>query len=162
MNVAMPEFDGRIITVPVFFKKWSSGYERLGTAIQRYVRMRSAPRAWRVSRATGRACATFPTVRSGSPSFSRTTHQKRSDRQRRRPGYTGLGPRLLRRLESVGYNIGILPEDGDQLIHRIIDEGSYDTSDLTGEQMRATAGQLSERQYNAWLTGPARGSGAFT
>jgi len=127
--------------------------ERLGTAIQRYVpdeeraaSLARLARNWASLRDLPNSEKRVAIILSNYP-------PKAVDRQRRRPGYTGLGPRLLRRLESVGYNIGILPEDGDQLIHRIIDEGSYDTSDLTGEQMRATAGQLSERQYNAWLTG---------
>ena len=37
MNVAMPEFDGRIITVPICFKETVQQDPRIGGAVSRYV-----------------------------------------------------------------------------------------------------------------------------
>ena len=100
-QVAVPEFDGRIITVPFSFKeidadglprvrRRSGTCRRVAGIAVNHARLRHIPPAERRDRA--RAV--------GVPD------QALPDRQRRRPGHPGLGDRLLRAMRAAGYDLG--------------------------------------------------------
>lgn len=145
MNVAIPEFDGRIITVPVSFKekgKDSKGYESLDN---------------RVDRVAGLALR-----------FARLRHLKNADKKiafiftnsntkaSQIGNAVGLDApaslmNMLRAMQDEGYRIDNLPDTGTALIHQLIDRCSYDENFLTPGQLAQAAGRVSATQYEEWF-----------
>jgi len=145
MNVAIPEFDGRIITVPISFKekgKETKGYEPLEN---------------RVERVTGLA------VR-----FARLRHLKNAEKRiafiftnsntkaSQIGNAVGLDApaslmNMLHAMQAEGYEIKNLPATGTELIHTLIDRCSYDENYLTPEQLTNAAGHVSFDQYKKWF-----------
>ncbi len=139
MNVALPEFDGRIITVPISFKE----------TLAEVVRYEPVPD--RIARLAGLA-ARFAALR------RKPNHQKRvafvltnsPGKAARIGNAVGLDApaslmSVLRAMQEAGYEIGPLPADGDALIHALIDRCSYDETLLTAEQLTQAAGQCQHR-----------------
>ncbi len=69
---------------------------------------------------------------------------------------------LLRALRDAGYDLGDgFPEDGDELIHRLIAAGGHDTEWLTSEQLAAAPMRVPAADYAGWfaaLPAPLRDS----
>ncbi|GAA1339548.1 cobaltochelatase subunit CobN [Catellatospora bangladeshensis] len=149
-QVAIPEFDGRIITVPFSFKEidedgltvYVADPERAlrvaGTAV-RHGRLRHVPPARR------RICvmlSAYPTKHS------------------RIGNAVGLDTpasvvRLLRALQDNGYDIGedlpgVVNLDGDALIHALIAAGGQDADWLTEEQLQGNPVRLPAARYREW------------
>jgi cobaltochelatase CobN len=149
MNVALPEFDGRIITVPVSFKEPAPGSPGEGV---RYV-----PANDRVERVAGLSLR-----------FAALRHKANADKRiafvlTNAPGKAarignavGLDTpasllRILTAMRQAGYRIDSLPPTGDALIHALIDRCSYDETFLTDEQLAQAAGRVSVEEYRRWF-----------
>ena len=163
MNVALPEFDGRIITVPISFKEETAaapernGRDSGGNALslprlQRYVaapdRMDALARLavkWANLRRKANADKRIAIIMSNYPT-----------KDARIGNAVGLDTpasviALLHALRDAGYRVADLPADGDELVHRIIARCSNDRDTLTAEQLKLAAGQVSRRQYAQWF-----------
>ncbi|MCF0040489.1 cobaltochelatase subunit CobN [Dyadobacter fanqingshengii] len=145
MNVAIPEFDGRIITVPVSFKekgKETKGYEPLDN---------------RVEMVTGLALR-----------FARLRHLKNAEKRiafiftnsntkaSQIGNAVGLDApaslmNILRAMQAEDYDIRNLPSTGNELIHTLIDRCSYDQNYLTNEQLGHAAGHVPVHEYQKWF-----------
>jgi cobaltochelatase CobN len=154
MTVAIPEFDGRIISVPFSFKEVVAEDDTVGGVVTKYV-----PAADRVQAVAGLATR-----------LARLRHQPNRDKRiaimlssyptkaARIGNAVGLDSlaslmHLLHALRDAGYDLGpTLPPDGDTLIHTLIAQGSYDKEFLTEEQLQGAVGQIAAATYRDWFT----------
>ncbi len=154
-QVAVPEFDGRIITVPFSFKEidedglisYVADAERCarvaGLAI-RHARLR------RVAPANKRVALVF----SAYP----TKHARIGNAVGLDTPASAIA--LLRAMRAHGYQVGDLPgvdsDDGDALIHALIDRGGQDPDWLTEGQLAGHPIRVSAKDYRDWFaTQPA-------
>ncbi|MCF0071156.1 cobaltochelatase subunit CobN [Dyadobacter sp. CY261] len=145
MNVAIPEFDGRIITVPVSFKE--KGRDARG-----YV-----PLEDRVERVTSLAIR-----------FARLRHLRNADKKvafiltnsntkaSQIGNAVGLDApasllNILSAMQDEGYRIDELPPTGTALIHALIDLCAYDENFLTPGQLAQAAARVPAAQYADWF-----------
>jgi cobaltochelatase CobN len=167
MNVALPEFDGRIITVPISFKEpleelqiadcrlqneKQSAICNLQSAIPHY-----APVSDRVSRVAGLALR-FAALRrkpnrDKRVAFVLTNAPGKAAKIGNAVGLDAPASllRLLAAMRDTGYDIGELPPDGDALIHALIDRCSYDETLLTSDQLANAAGRVPTGEYGRWF-----------
>ncbi|GAA1509892.1 cobaltochelatase subunit CobN [Streptomyces albidochromogenes] len=146
MQVAIPEFDGRLITVPFSFKEQGEG------DVPVYV---ADPE--RASRVAGIA------VR-----HARLAHKPNKDKRlalvftayptkhSRVGNAVGLDTpasaiRVLDALRDAGYGVEGHPDNGDELIHRLINAGGHDVEWLTEEQLAAAPARVPLADYQAWF-----------
>jgi cobaltochelatase CobN len=156
-QVAVPEFDGRLITVPFSFKEIDAD------GLSTYV-----PDAERASRVAGIA------VR-----HARLRHIPASDRRialmlsayptkhARIGNAVGLDTpasaiRLLTEMRAAGYDLGpvdgpdsvpgLADQDGDALIHALIAAGGQDPDWLTAEQLEGNPIRISAARYREWFS----------
>jgi cobaltochelatase CobN len=149
-QVAVPEFDGRIITVPFSFKEiddeglisYVADPERCarvaGLAV-RHARLRAvAPKDKRVA-----------VVFSAYP----TKHARIGNAVGLDTPASAVA--LLRAMREAGYDIGDIPgvdaQDGDALIHALIERGGQDPDWLTEGQLAGNPIRLSAKDYRAWF-----------
>jgi cobaltochelatase CobN len=147
MQVAIPEFDGRLITVPFSFKE--DGPDGIGVYVADLERSaRLAGIAVRQARLSGipNADKRVAIMLSSYP----TKHARVGNA-------VGLDTpasavRLLQELRTAGYDLGDgFPEDGDTLIHTLIAAGGYDTDWLTEDQLSAAPARVPLATYRRWL-----------
>jgi len=149
MNVVLPEFDGRIITVPLSFKAKTSGlsnelieYEPVQDRVIRIAQIASRfARLKRLDNADKRIAFVFTNSNSKASQIGNAV---------------GLDApaslmRILQAMQAAGYNIGNLPESGTALIHELIDRCAYDNTYLTTEQLANAVGRVSAAQYKVWF-----------
>ncbi len=146
MQVAIPEFDGRLISAPFSFKEegpdgipvYAADPERAarvaGIAV-RHARLRHTPPA---ERRIAIVLSSYPT------------------KHARVGNAVGLDTpvsavRLLAALEEAGYQVGEHPAEGDALIHALIAAGGHDVEWLTEEQLRAAPARVSPASYEEWF-----------
>ncbi|MET7708637.1 cobaltochelatase subunit CobN [Micromonospora sp. NPDC005413] len=148
MQVAIPEFDGRIVTVPFSFKQidadglsvYAADEERAarvaGIAV-RHARLRYVPNA---DKRIAVVLSSYPTKHS------------------RVGNAVGLDTpvsavRLFAALADAGYHLGDapLPDDGDALIHALIAAGGHDVEWLTPEQLAAAEARVPGQTYRRWF-----------
>jgi cobaltochelatase CobN len=147
MQVAVPEFDGRLITVPFSFKETGPD------GVPQYV---ADPE--RAARVAGIAVA-HARLRHVPPARRRLAIMLSSypTKHARVGNAVGLDTPasavvLLRALREAGYDLGEgFPEDGDELIHRLIATGGHDTEWLTEEQLAATPMRVPAAGYAGWF-----------
>ncbi|MDT5007514.1 MAG: cobaltochelatase CobN [Mycobacterium sp.] len=149
-QVAVPEFDGRIITVPFSFKEiddegliaYVADPERCarvaGLAV-RHARLRAvAPKDKRVA-----------VVFSAYP----TKHARIGNAVGLDTPASAVA--LLRAMRDAGYRIGDVPgvaaQDGDALIHALIERGGQDPDWLTEEHLTGNPIRLSAKDYRTWF-----------
>ncbi|MER7547226.1 cobaltochelatase subunit CobN [Spirillospora sp. NPDC127506] len=149
-QVAIPEFDGRIITVPFSFKEtdedgltfYAADPERAarvaGIAV-RHGRLRHTPPP---ARRLVVMLSAYPTK------HSRVGNAVGLDT----PAST---VRLLARLAEAGYDLGegfpgVAEQDGDALIHALIAAGGQDEDWLTEEQLAGNPVRISAASYERW------------
>ncbi|MDB6015263.1 MAG: cobalamin biosynthesis protein [Gammaproteobacteria bacterium] len=149
MNVVIPEFDGRIVTVPVSFKeKRQAGgmevvdyapladrVERVAGIVEAQVRLRRLPRdrrriAFIFTNSNSKASQIGNAVGLDAPASLMA---------------------LLRAMRDSGYAVSGIPESGDALIHALIDRGSYDADHLTAAQCANAVGRVSAERYADWF-----------
>jgi len=155
-QVAIPEFDGRLISVPFSFKETGAD------GLSRYV---ADPE--RAARVAGTAVA-LARLRHIPPSRRRVAIVLSAypTKHSRIGNAVGLDTpastvRVLRALRERGYDIGpvtgpdalpgIEPPDGDALIHAVIAAGGQDPDWLTDQQMASAAVRIPAAQYRAWF-----------
>ncbi len=160
MSVALPEFDGRIISVPISFKQEtgqngaSSGAAKLSGRLQRYV-----PREDRVDY-LARLSIKWANLRLKENSEKRiaiilSNYPTKDARIGNAVGLDTPGSvvRILNAMKSAGYHVTDIPESGDELVHRIIERCSNDRDSLTEEQLKMAVGHVTSRQYAEWFQG---------
>ncbi len=154
MSVALPEFDGRIITVPVSFKeevpsRTASGLEaRLQRNLPRPDRVDFLSRLalkWARLRLKPNAEKRVAIILSNYPT-----------KDARVGNAVGLDTpasvlHILNALKEAGYRVSNIPSNGDELVQRIIQRCSNDTDNLTEEQLRLAAGHVTASQYRQWF-----------
>ncbi|MBA3907293.1 MAG: cobaltochelatase subunit CobN, partial [Pseudonocardiales bacterium] len=147
MQVAIPEFDGRLITVPFSFKEAAVGDDlptyvadleragRLAGLAVRHARMRRTPVA---DRRIAIVLSSYPTK------HARVGNAVGLDTP-------ASAVRLLTALRDGGYTVGEFPEDSDTLIHTLIAAGGHDVEWLTEEQLAAAPSRVPLRDYREWF-----------
>jgi cobaltochelatase CobN len=173
MNVALPEFDGRIITVPISFKETID--QMAGTKQQKQQEtnelvastdspmhsttriVRYCPVQERIERVVDLALR-FATLRYKPNAEKRiaivlTNSPGKAARIGNAVGLDAPASLLylLKAMSAADYHIEDLPESGDELIHTLIDRCSYDTELLTEEQLAQAAAHVSDKLYARWF-----------
>jgi cobaltochelatase CobN len=155
-QVAIPEFDGRLISVPFSFKETGKD------GLSRYV-----PDPERAARVAGTAVA-LARLRHTPPQQRRVAVMLSAypTKHARIGNAVGLDTpastvRLLRAMRDRGYDIGpaagpdalpgVEPADGDALIHAVIDAGGQDPEWLTDQQLATAAVRIPAAQYRDWF-----------
>ncbi|MEU0549834.1 cobaltochelatase subunit CobN [Micromonospora sp. NPDC005979] len=150
MQVAIPEFDGRIVTVPFSFKQvdadglsvYAADPERAarvaGIAV-RHARLRDVPNA---DKRIAVVLSSYPTK------HSRVGNAVGLDTP-------ASAVRLFAALAEAGYDLGGTPPptDGDALIHALIAAGGHDVEWLTPEQLAAAEARIPGQTYRRWFEG---------
>jgi len=149
-QVAVPEFDGRIITVPFSFKEiddeglisYVADPERCARVAGLAVRQ---ARLRRIAPADKRVALVF----SAYP----TKHARIGNAVGLDTPASAVG--LLQAMRDAGYQIGDVPgveaHDGDALIHALIERGGQDPDWLTEEQLARNPIRVSAKEYRAWF-----------
>lgn len=149
MNVAMPEFDGRIITVPISFKAPQTEsniihYEPLPDRVAqvakqaaRLARLRHKPNrekriVFMLTNSSGKAQSIGNAVGLDAPTSMM---------------------QLFQALQAAGYQLENLPPDGDTLMQMLIDRCSYDEIYLTEAQLAQAVGRVPSPAYQRWFDG---------
>ncbi|MEV6671237.1 cobaltochelatase subunit CobN [Streptomyces sp. NPDC051162] len=150
-QVAVPEFDGRLITVPFSFKEvdedglpmYVADPERAarvaGIAV-RHARLRHIPAA---EKRLALVLSAYPTK------HSRIGNAVGLDTP-------ASAVALLRRLREEGYDFGTEPVpglqsgDGDELIYALIEAGGHDQEWLTEEQLARNPVRIPAADYKRW------------
>ncbi|MEW2636006.1 cobaltochelatase subunit CobN [Streptomyces sp. NPDC048389] len=150
-QVAVPEFDGRLITVPFSFKEidedglpaYVADPERAarvaGTAV-RHARLRHIPNA---EKRLALVLSAYPTK------HSRIGNAVGLDTP-------ASAVSLLRRLREEGYDFGDEPVpglesgDGDELIYALIEAGGHDQEWLTEDQLARNPVRIPAADYKKW------------
>ncbi|MGW1200096.1 cobaltochelatase subunit CobN [Streptomyces sp. NPDC002536] len=153
-QVAVPEFDGRIITVPFSFKEvdedglpaYVADPERAarvaGIAV-RHARLRHIPAA---EKRIALVLSAYPTK------HSRIGNAVGLDTP-------ASAVALLRRLRAEGYDFGaeevpgLASGDGDELIYALIEAGGHDQDWLTEEQLARNPVRIPAADYKRWYAG---------
>ncbi|MCW2638945.1 MAG: cobN [Dactylosporangium sp.] len=146
MQVAIPEFDGRLITVPFSFKE--SGPDgipvyvadperaaRVAGVAMGYARLRSIPNE---RKRLAIMLSSYPTK------HSRVGNAVGLDTP-------ASAVELLRALRAAGYATGDFPEDGDALIHTLIAAGGHDVEWLSEDQLAAAPIRVPASGYRRWF-----------
>ena len=156
MNVAFPEFDGRIIAVPVSFKEDTGAAPDTLSAgrMQRYVAQ--PDRMDYLARLASRHAALRRKANAEKRVAIILSNYPTKDA--RIGNAVGLDTpasaiNLLHALKDAGYRVDDIPVDGDELVQRIIERCSNDTDTLTEEQLRLAAGHVGRRDYAQWYAG---------
>jgi cobaltochelatase CobN len=151
MNVVIPEFDGRVVTVPVSFKErvqsdamevieyapLADRIERVAGIVEAQVRLRRLPRerrriAFILTNSSSKASQIGNAVGLDAPASLMI---------------------VLHAMRKAGYAIADLPENGDALLHALIERGCYDIDHLTAAQCANAVGQVSAERYVRWFAG---------
>ncbi|WIV52558.1 cobaltochelatase subunit CobN [Amycolatopsis nalaikhensis] len=156
-QMAVPEFDGRLITVPFSFKELDAD------GLPRYV-----PDAERASR-VARIALAHARLRHTPPSERRIALMLSAypTKHSRVGNAVGLDTpasaiELLRRMRDLGYDLGpdafpgVVPTgtdqpDGDALIHALIAAGGQDPEWLTEEQLAGNPIRVPAARYRTWF-----------
>src|SRR4051812_48361707 len=146
MQVAIPEFDGRLISVPFSFKETTAD----GAAVYVADRERAARvagiavRHARLRRVDNRDKRLAIVLSSYPTKHSRVGNAVGLDTP-------ASAVRLLQALRDAGYDVGEFPEDGDTLIHALIAAGGHDVEWLTEEQLRRAPARVPLSSYMEWF-----------
>ena len=148
MQVAIPEFDGRLITVPFSFKEegpdgvpvYAADPERAarvaGIAV-RHAALKHKPNA---DKRLAVVFTAYPTK------HSRVGNAVGLDTP-------ASAVRLLDTLRAAGYGVDDYPDNGDELIHRLIAAGGHDVEWLTEEQLASAPARVPLADYQRWFAG---------
>ena len=146
MNVAIPEFDGRIISVPFAFKEQDGEVRRQVADPERTERL--AGIALRLARLRHR------------PNFEKrlafvfTNSTSKASQVGNAVGLDSAASllRVLNALKAEGYDVGELPESSDELMHELIERSNYDQTVMTPGQLAKAAVRIPAAQYGVWFT----------
>ncbi len=154
MNVALPEFDGTIITVPVSFKEQADHDEALGTTVSRYVAdPERVNYVARLARNWGRL-RRIPNKQK-KIAFVLSNYPTKNARIGNAVGLdtpaSVVG--VLKAMAAAGYDVQNMPASGDELIVEIIDRCSNDRDFLTEDQLANAVGHVTSGEYRRWFEG---------
>jgi cobaltochelatase CobN len=155
MNVALPEFDGRIITVPISFKEPGVRGQESGVGNQAVVSYQ--PDLERISRVVGIALrhAMLRHKPNGAKkiAFILTNSPGKAARIGNAVGLDAPASlmRVMAAMQERGYQVTDVPDDGDALIKALIDRCSYDDTILTETQLGQAAGRVAAGTYQRWF-----------
>jgi cobaltochelatase CobN len=150
-QVAVPEFDGRIVTVPFSFKEiddeglisYVADPERCARVAGLAVRHARLRRIDPSDKRVGLVFSAYPTkhARIGNAVGLDTP---------------ASAVALLRAMRDAGYDIGDVPgvdaSDGDALVHALIERGGQDPAWLTEGQLVGNPIRVSAKDYGAWFS----------
>ncbi len=148
MHVALPEFDGRIISVPISFKEEGNRDQTIGAELRRNVslpdrvtQVARLAKSWCTLRGTGNSEKRIAVLFNNYPT-----------RNARVGNGVGLDTpesvvRLLRALKGAGYDLGAIPENGDELIQALLAGCTQDEEFQTPENLGATPDKLPPAAY---------------
>jgi cobaltochelatase CobN len=151
-QVAIPEFDGRIVSVPFSFKENLGEENPVGASLTLY---RADPE--RTARLAGLASRFARLGRIPNPAKKIALLLSNYPTKHSRVGNAvGLDTpssavRLLREMRGAGYEVEDVPFDGDHLIHALIAAGGHDLEFLTEEQLQGAVGRLDAGRYAGWF-----------
>ncbi|HEX4992324.1 MAG TPA: cobaltochelatase subunit CobN, partial [Rubrobacteraceae bacterium] len=151
-QVAIPEFDGRIVSVPFSFKERVEAASPVGAPLSLY---EADPE--RTERLAGLSTRFARLGRTPNPEKSVALLLSNYPTKHSRVGNAvGLDTpastvRLLRALKEAGYQVDGAPEEGDALVQALIAAGGHDLEFLTEEQLGGAAGRLDARRYADWV-----------
>ncbi|WEH32791.1 cobaltochelatase subunit CobN [Streptomyces sp. AM 4-1-1] len=146
MQVAIPEFDGRLITVPFSFKEQGPD----GVPVYRA----DPERAARVAGiAVRHAVLKHRTNAEKKLALVFTAYPTKHSRVGNAVGLDtpASAIRVLDALRDAGYGVDGHPDNGDELIHRLINAGGHDVEWLTEEQLAAAPARVPLADYRAWF-----------
>ncbi|MEU6401986.1 cobaltochelatase subunit CobN [Streptomyces sp. NPDC046985] len=146
MQVAIPEFDGRLITVPFSFKEQGPDdvpvyvadpgrAARVAGIAVRHARLRHKAAA---DKRVALVFTAYPTK------HARVGNAVGLDTP-------ASAVRVLDALRGAGYAVTGYPDDGDALIHRLIEAGGHDVEWLTEDQLAAAPARVPLADYRAWF-----------
>ena len=151
--MAIPEFDGRIISVPVSFKEVVVEDNTIGGVVTKYL-----PVADRVQLVAGMAVR-LARLRHAPNAAKRVAvlFSSYPTKAARIGNAVGLDSpaslmHLLHALRQAGDDLGVepVPPDSDSLMHALIASGTYDKEFLTEEQLQAAVGRIHATDYQQW------------
>jgi cobaltochelatase CobN len=148
MQVAIPEFDGRLITVPFSFKEEGpDGVPVYAADPERAARVAGIAVRHAVLKHKPNADKRLAVVFTAYP----TKHSRVGNA-------VGLDTpasavRLLDALRAAGYGVDDYPDNGDELIHRLIAAGGHDVEWLTEEQLASAPARVPLADYQRWFAG---------
>ena len=158
MSVALPEFDGRLISVPISFKEEvPSVPSPSGGGLGWGRPLRYVPREDRVELVARLAIKQARLgMKPNSEKKIAVILSNYPTKDARIGNAVGLDTPnsavlVLNALKDAGYKVTDIPESGDELVHRIIERCSNDRDSLTEEQLRLAAGHVTTRQYADWF-----------
>ena len=157
MNVVLPEFDGRIITVPMSFKASRGEKSFAPTESLPHELVKYHPIPDRVTRIAGIAACFARLKRLNNAdkriAFVFTNSNSKASQIGNAVGLDAPASlmHILTAMQSDGYRIANLPDNGTALIHELIDRCAYDNTYLTSEQLANAVGRVSTAQYAAWF-----------
>jgi cobaltochelatase CobN len=153
INVALPEFDGRIISVPVSFKERNAAQpgdlyvphaeraDRVAGIAARLARLQSLPNAYKriafvLTNSSAKAAQVGNAVGLDSPASLLN---------------------LLRAMKGRRYSIGELPESPDDLIHDLLSRGTYDDAHpLDGSRAHRYSRTLYRQRFERFPEAPQK------
>ncbi|PZH09538.1 cobaltochelatase subunit CobN [Streptomyces sp. NTH33] len=146
MQVAIPEFDGRLITVPFSFKEqgpddvpvYVADPERAARVAGIAVRHARLKHKRNAEKKIALVFTAYPTK------HSRVGNAVGLDTP-------ASAVRVLDALRDAGYVVEGYPDHGDELIHRLIEAGGHDVEWLTEEQLAAAPARVPLADYRAWF-----------
>jgi cobaltochelatase CobN len=146
MQVAVPEFDGRVVTVPFSFKEdGPDGVPVYVADAERCARVAGLAAAHARLRHVPNEDKRLALVLSSYP----TKHARVGNAVGLDTPASAVA--LLHALRDVGYDVGDAPDDGDKLIHALIAAGGHDVEWLTEEQLRAAPTRVPSATYERWF-----------
>ena len=158
MSVALPEFDGRIIAVPISFKEEMASVSTGSNGKMEARLQRNLPRPDRID-FLARLSVKWAALRLKPNSEKRIAIilSNYPTKDARIGNAVGLDTpasviNVLNALKNAGYHVTDIPADGDELVHQIIQRCSNDTDTLTEEQLQLAAGHVSSKQYKEWFS----------
>jgi cobaltochelatase CobN len=154
MSVAIPEFDGRVVTVPFSFKEVVDDGEEIGAPVVAYRTV--GDRVARIAGLTARLAGLrrLPNTEKRVAIVLSAYPTKRS----RLGNAVGLDTpasviALLHALRRAGYRVERIPPDGDTLMAELADGFAYDTETLSTAQLARAPGRLARDEYAEWFAG---------
>jgi cobaltochelatase CobN len=148
MNIALPEFDGRLISVPISFKEIPPDASFGGA--------RYAPVPDRVERVVDQVLRLASLRRKENRekriAFIFTNSASKAAQVGNAVGLDAPASlmQILRAMRAAGYLVEDLPADGDALIHELIARCSYDEIFLTEQQLE-NAVRVPTARYQRWF-----------
>ncbi len=149
MNVVIPEFDGRIITKPIAFKE-----KQRNANFEFSLHKGMDDRIEAVCNLAKKYCILRQKNNANKKiAFIFTNSSSKAAQIGNAVGLDSAASliNILDAMGKAGYNVGQYPKTGTQMLHRLIEAGSYDTQILTQEQYNKALGNVSSSLYHSWF-----------